>query len=770
MGTQMNDKPGQLPPVPLHLAQDGENLADAQVVAYLMDGRELHGCLQRFDAAGHVTIRVNANDAVEHVPFERLRALRFHEFAPRPTAPLLATRAGAAAAPAAAQRFKIAYIDGRTVAGEVRGYVNDEHGVHLFQQLRNGHIVRLFVPRPVVKDFHMGPLLGEALLQQGLVREADLKSGLKTQAALAKKRVGEYLQTSVALTRVDLEKALEHQSYDPAMKIGDLLVAEGLITPRQLQDALARQTKDRSKRIGDIVVEMGAVSAEALHLTMARNLGIPFVKLRGFNIESAVLDEVGSEIARKHTLIPLFLYKDRLVVAMASPADTEALNLLRFLTGKSVELAVATEEEINWAIDKYYGPRGSVEALEELHLEDVDAALKDKTQEDVERMGTERPIVKLVSSFMIDAIRRQASDIHVRAADQEVELYFRIHGTLTRIATFNKKLLPAIVSRIKILGRLDIAERRLPQDGRARVIHAGAVVDLRLSIIPTVYGESVVIRILDTRAGLKSIEQIGFNENDQNVFRDLLNKSYGLILVTGPTGSGKSTTLYAALGEVRKQNVNIITVEDPVEYHIDGIEQIQANTVPGFTFARALRHILRHDPDVIMIGEIRDQETGKIAIESALTGHLVLSTLHTNDAASAVVRLMEMGVESYLLSATILGVLAQRLVRRNCEHCIAEETVDPLVRKMLEVSEDEVFYRGRGCDYCNNTGYGGRAAAYELLRVTEDLRHLIVPEVTAETVRRQAVTDGMVPLTEHAMHLARRRVTSLAEVYRVRLE
>jgi type IV pilus assembly protein PilB len=280
----------------------------------------------------------------------------------------------------------------------------------------------------------------------------------------------------------------------------------------------------------------------------------------------------------------------------------------------------------------------------------------------------------------------------------------------------------------------------------------------------------VVIRILDTRAGLKSLDEIGFTDHDKDVLRDLLHKSYGLILVTGPTGSGKSTTLYAALNEVKLQNVNIITVEDPVEYHMDGIEQIHAYTAPGFTFARALRHILRHDPDVIMIGEIRDEETGKIAIESALTGHLVLSTLHTNDAATAVTRLLEMGVESYLLGATLIGALAQRLVRKNCPHCMVEEEIEPMVRRVLKVTTDEVFFKGGGCEQCNGTGFGGRIAVYELLPVSEEMRDIIKDGVTADEIHRQAVSDGMAPLTEQAMTLARQRVIPLSEVYRVRLQ
>jgi type IV pilus assembly protein PilB len=521
--------------------------------------------------------------------------------------------------------------------------------------------------------------------------------------------------------------------------------------------------------VGDILVEMGAVTAEALDLALARKLGIPFVRLQGFKLDPAVLELVTADLARKNRVMPLLLHDGRLVVALENPTGIDVINLLRFTTRRAVEVVATTNADIQWAIDNYYSSKSSAEVIEELNVAYVPGEPCSQEQEDVERLGNHKPVVKLVNSIIIDAVRRHASDIHIRAGESQVNLFFRIHGTLSRIGTLSKELLPAIVSRIKILSRLDIAERRLPQDGRTHVQHAGTMVDLRISIIPTVCGESVVIRILDRRVGLKSLDEIGFSDADREAFREILHRSHGLILVTGPTGSGKSTTLYAALTEIRRQNVNIITVEDPVEYHIDGIEQIQANTTPGYDFALALRHILRHDPDVIMIGEIRDEETGKIAIESALTGHLVLSTLHTNDAAGTVTRLVEMGLQPYLLSSTLVGVLAQRLARCNCQHCASEEKLEPMVRKSLGVAPDEVFYRSTGCENCNQTGFGGRVAVYELLRASDALRGLIVPGATVADLHRQALADGMVPLTEQALQLARQRVISLSEVYRVRL-
>jgi type IV pilus assembly protein PilB len=388
----------------------------------------------------------------------------------------------------------------------------------------------------------------------------------------------------------------------------------------------------------------------------------------------------------------------------------------------------------------------------------------------IQQLAEDKPTVRFVDSLLEDAIGRHASDIHLRPGEREVVVLFRIDGVLMEIRRIKPGNLAAIVSRIKIIGGMNIAERRLPQDGRHLVRLGDRTIDLRLSIMPTVYGESVVIRILDTRQSLKTLDQIGFSSEDAGRFRNLTSHNQGILLVTGPTGSGKSTTLYAALNGIKATGVNIITVEDPVEYQIDGIRQIQVKPQIGYTFARALRHILRHDPDVIMVGEIRDQETAIMATESALTGHLVLSTLHTNSAATTVTRLLEIGVAPYLLNASLLGVLAQRLVRRNCPECLEEEQVPDYVRTALGLEAQERFYVGRGCSHCHGKGFAGRVAAYELLEVTPALRALIQPAVAAQAIEAQAIADGMRPLTQSALALARDKRIALAEVYRVRLE
>jgi type IV pilus assembly protein PilB len=367
------------------------------------------------------------------------------------------------------------------------------------------------------------------------------------------------------------------------------------------------------------------------------------------------------------------------------------------------------------------------------------------------------------------AARRRASDIHLRPSAEGAELLFRIDDEMVPVRRFLRALVPAIGSRIKVLANMNLAEHRRPQDGRCSfVLDDGRSIDLRMSVLPAIFGESVVVRLLDTQESLKSLEEIGFTEKDHHLVTDLMNRSHGMFLATGPTGCGKSTTLYAMLLELRKQRINILTIEEPVEFYINDIQQMQVNRAVGFTFASAMRNFLRHDPDVIMVGEIRDRETADIAVESALTGHLLLSTLHTNTAAATVTRMLDLGVEAYLLRASLLGVLSQRLVRLTCPHCKEEEQAPAWMRESLEVEPDEVFYFGRGCRHCDGLGVRKRAAVYELLEVTPEIRRLIVPGAEADRIHEKALEQGMRPLTQSAVAMAREGRISLTEAYRVR--
>ncbi|TNF36976.1 MAG: type II/IV secretion system protein, partial [Gammaproteobacteria bacterium] len=492
------------------------------------------------------------------------------------------------------------------------------------------------------------------------------------------------------------------QEYKP---IGRLLIDESLVTPAQLREAHQQARNNRSgAELINALKSLGHVNDDDIRQVMIRHLQLPWVKLHEFDIQPTIVNQLPVDVARRRHVMPLMECGHRLAVAMEDPFDNETLDVLHFVTGHPIEVVVASRADIEYAISKYYGPHDVADVMEEMSSGGTSPEVE-VSAEDILRMGQERPIVRFVHNLITDAINARASDIHIRPREKTTDLYYRIDGSLVKIRSFDRALLAAVVSRIKIIGGMDIAEHRVPQDGRSKMRREGHDIDLRISILPSIHGESVVIRILDTGTGLRTLDQIGFTGPDRDRFTDLLLHNHGMILVTGPTGSGKSTTLYAALQKLRETNVNIITVEDPVEYHVDGVVQIQVRNITGYTFARALRHILRHDPDVIMVGEIRDLETARMAVESSLTGHIVLSTLHTNSAAATITRLLEIGIEPYLVNTSLLGVLAQRLVRLNCKHCKEKEEVDPLVRKMMNIPDDEVFWKGKGCEFCHDTGY-----------------------------------------------------------------
>jgi type IV pilus assembly protein PilB len=501
---------------------------------------------------------------------------------------------------------------------------------------------------------------------------------------------------------------------------------------------------------------------------LASKLGLPFVLLDQLKISREVLDEIPAEVALESRCLPLSREGNLLRVAMSNPGDVENVHLIQFITGRRVQVEVADIDELRLALVAHYGDAVAEETFVQLGADRQEATV-DAHAERIQVLAEQRPVVRLVDQVILGAVRRRASDIHIRPGEHSVELIYRIDGHLVPVRRFSRALLPAMIGRIKILGGMDITERRIPQDGQARIRDGESVVDLRLSVIPTIEGESVVIRLLNTGIVMKSVADLGLSSPDLARFSEVLERSHGMVLVTGPTGSGKSTTLYAVLNTVMKCNLNVITIEEPVEYHIPGIEQVPIRADVGMTFAAALRNILRHDPDVIMVGEIRDQETAKIATQSALTGHLLLSTLHTNSAAASIARLLDMGVPDYMIRATLLAVVAQRLVRQNCHSCLIEEQVDPSFRSALGVPTQDKFFVGGGCPVCNGTGISGRRMTYELLIVTPALRRRILSGVDAEGIEAEAVANGMVPLTQHALQLAREGIISLGEAYRTRL-
>lgn len=569
-------------------------------------------------------------------------------------------------------------------------------------------------------------------------------------------------QNNVCGNSVELELLLSAQKKSHH-KLGQFLLEEELLSVENLRAALKQQGIAPNKKLGEILIEMEAIPKDALEHAILETLDLPRVNLEDFDFDTKVTSLIPVKLARSLNVMPLMFHHNVLILATPALPNIQSLELLRFTVEHPVQFVLASTEEIALAIKNNYQ---EFQTVQELDIPTPELIDEQRIWRDAEQMAKQAPLVQLINSIILDAINQRASDIHIRPSEKSFELLYRVDGSLLSIRQFKNSLLPAVVSRIKILSSLNIAEHRLAQDGRIRIKDKTQSVDLRVSIIPVQYGESIVIRILNKKEGLRSINEIGFKPSDKERFLDLIRRSYGIILVTGPTGSGKSTTLYAALQEVEKERVNVITVEDPIEYELSNTRQIQINPAINFGFPQALRHILRHDPDVIMIGEMRDVETCKIAVESALTGHLAFSTLHTNDASSALVRLMEIGIAPYLIRSAVIGVLAQRLVRKNCPDCLEEETVSALMRKNLDLKEAEKFYRGTGCKSCRQTGFKGRLAIYELLIMDEELRAKISAGVASDDYRRLALKNGMVSLPVNGVEQARSKQVSIAEVYR----
>ena len=501
----------------------------------------------------------------------------------------------------------------------------------------------------------------------------------------------------------------------------------------------------------------------------ASRFGIPLVRLAGLEPSPEAVRLLSPTMARQLRAIPLRTHQGMVAVAMEDPGAANALATLDFISPERTIVLVASPRDIREAIARLYDQVEDRDMVQQLGLDPTSTAIE--SEQEAQRLAREAPVVRMVKTMITEAVRRRASDIHLRPGANGTDVLYRIDDEMVPVRRLMRALHPAVVSRIKVLGAMNLAEHRRPQDGRtSHVMDDGRKIDMRISVLPAVHGESVVVRLLDANEGLWSLDQLGLSAQDRERLDDVMSRSHGMFLTTGPTGCGKSTTLYAMLLELRRQRINILTIEDPVEFHVEDVQQMQVNRAAGFTFASAMRNFLRHDPDVIMVGEIRDQETADIAVESALTGHLMLSTLHTNTAATTVTRLLDLGVEAYLLRASLLAVMSQRLVRLTCPHCRDVEAISPHVRDALDVGADEVFYVGRGCPQCDGLGVHKRRAVYELMVMTPPLQALVVPGAQADLIQRTAIEEGMVPITQAAVALARTGAISLSEAWRVRAD
>jgi len=570
-----------------------------------------------------------------------------------------------------------------------------------------------------------------------------------------------------------------------------ILIRENKITEEQLQKVMAQ---GNGKSIGRRLVEMGYLAEEEMLKIMSGTLNIPYIKISELkeNPEASsnsgeaaislkdipkIDDRIPVKFMKEYKIFPLKIDNNTLTLTMADPLDIPTMDEIRLITGYVIKICISGENEILDAIEKHYGTGATTmeRIIGDMSEEEIDlmGGEAEEETEHLKDLASEAPVIKLVNLIINRAVEIGASDIHVEPFEGDLKIRYRVDGVLHDMESPPKKLQSAVISRIKIMSKLNIAERRLPQDGRIRFKSMGKNIDMRVSTLPTIYGESIVMRILDRGGVVLELEKLGFPSKELKQFENLISKPYGMLLVTGPTGSGKTTTLYTALHKINSPDIKIITIEDPVEYQMYGINQLHVKPQIGLTFANGLRSIVRQDPDVIMVGEIRDPETADIAIQSALTGHMVFSTVHTNDAAGAITRLQDMGVESFLMSSAILGVLAQRLVRVICKNCKTPVKLESGAMDELGVKEglaSFTVYEGKGCDECSNTGYRGRVGIFELLIINDDIRRLILQKTSANIIKEKAREHGMITLREDGWNKVKQGITTISEVLRVTLE
>ena len=558
------------------------------------------------------------------------------------------------------------------------------------------------------------------------------------------------------------------------LQLGYVLQSRGVVTPEQIETVLAEQQQSgHHKLLGELLVEMGFCSENQIASALAEAYQVPYAQVTPKICDAAVVEILPREFLEEHIVLPMFKVYDCLTVAVSEPSNVFVLDEIQRLGNCKTQIVCSTAKDIKATLQTYM-PAENVFVIDDI-IDDAalsDFALIENITEDIsnlEEIAGQSPVVKLVNYLLYNAVRENASDIHIEPDDKKLRVRYRVDGRLYEKMSPPYQMHAAIVSRVKIMAELDIAQRRLPQDGGIHVLMEGRPIDLRISVMPGHFGEKVVIRIIDARKILTNLESLGFNYDNLNRFKQVINFSNGIVLVTGPTGSGKNTTLYAALAELNSEKVNICTVEDPVECNIHAINQFQVNEIAGFNFATALRSLLRQDPDIIMVGEIRDNDTASIAVQAALTGHLVLSTLHTNDAPGAITRLLDLGVAPYLVSASLIAVIAQRLVRKICPNCKDQYDPPKSIKKTVAkwMGDQPEFYRGIGCKKCRNTGYLGRIAIHELFVPDENVLDMITQGATLKELRSAALKNEMVPLHVDGIEKVKASITTIDEILRV---
>jgi len=552
------------------------------------------------------------------------------------------------------------------------------------------------------------------------------------------------------------------------INLGELLIRNGLVTKEQIDKAKDIQLSNNCK-LGEVLVTNKVITSEQLNKMLEFQLGIPYVDLEEYDINIDATKKVSESIAKKYCLIPININQNDLLILMKDPIDMYAIDDVRLCSKMNVIPMLGDNEKIDKAINYFYGKQEVLEAVNQFRIEKVNESKKQYQiyrENEVDELLNNSPIVKIVNSIIEQGIRSGSSDIHIEPYDKIIRIRYRLDGKLKEIAKYEAILLVPIILRIKIMCNLDITEKKIPQDGVMDVKVDGEEYEIRVSVLPTIYGEKIAMRVKNKLTINIEENNLGLTDNGKIKFSRLLKNSCGMILVTGPTGSGKTTTLYAALDQLNKEETNIITVEDPVETKVQGINQVQVNAKSGLTFQSMLKYLIRQDPDIIMVGEIRDEETAEIAIKASITGHLVLSTLHTNDAPSSITRLLDMGIKRYLIGTALSGVVAQRLVRKLCPKCKEKYIATSIDKKQIYLEEEEVIlYRCKGCSYCNYTGYSGRIGIFEIMIMTDGLKELINIGASYGEIKKRAAEDGMISLEKGAINLVEKGVTSISEVF-----
>ena len=756
------------------------------------DGTRATGKLQNF-VPEHETLKFHAQNAAKEVTVEfgNLLSLQLLDAA---RLEVQTIHGGGLHAPSERQPFSLALTDGSLFEGETMGHVQAVCGLFLFLPQGAGRVLRWFIPTKALRESKLGKPLGELLVQEGAASSESITQALKKQKLLRSRKLGEFLTANEIVSHEQLEAALKAQKAQPATKLGETLVELGFLTRSELDEALAIEARDRSVPLGRVLADLGVLDIEVVHNVMAKKLGIPVINLQKVRPSAEALKRIPAAIASRHTILPIAETERGLVVAVDDPTNMERMEEVRFVAGGKLIPVMATAQEIRRALAVAYGPAVEPEAATPRASEQVDIGeltqrltieAADDAASEVQAPATDSTLVKLVNKMITDAVEQKASDIHIEVnpAGKSVRVRFRKDGVLVNYLEIPARFRSAVVSRLKVMSQLDIAERRKPQDGKIPFKRFGSLdVELRIATIPTANGlEDVVMRVL-AAATPKPIDQLGFSAAALESIRRLMERSHGLFLVCGPTGSGKTTTLHSLLGFLNTPDLKIWTAEDPIEITQAGLRQVQMNPKIGWTFAAAMRSFMRADPDVIMVGEMRDAETSKIAIEASLTGHLVLSTLHTNGAAESVVRLLDLGMDPFNFADALLGVLAQRLVRRLCMQCRAplepgEREMEALADEYCEGStldrdavlrkwrEQKVtMFAAKGCTECDRTGYKGRLPVYELMIADASVKRLIQTRAPVAEIAAAVLGNGMRTLKQDGIDKVMKGDTDMQQI------